>query len=109
MAPLVGAQPAEDEPQPAQPDSFAAWLEEVEALITERERQAFTELARDYQRRLFISRFWQMRDPFPETPENEFRDVWERRVELARERFGDLDGQKAQAVLLVGPPDRTLM
>ena len=48
----------------------------------------------DYQKRLFINRFWQVRDPFPDTPENEFRDAWERRVELAHERFepGDLLG-----------------
>ncbi len=108
VAPLAGAQPAAEESPPAPGDSFAAWLEEVESLLTERERQAFAELARDYQRRLFINRFWQVRDPFPETPQNEFRDTWELRVDLARERFGGLAGQRAQAMLLIGPPDRIL-
>jgi Ca-activated chloride channel family protein len=108
VAPLIGAQSAE-EPSPAPPDSFSGWLEEVETLLTERERQAFAELARDYQRRLFINRFWQVRDPFPDTPENEFRDAWEGRVEFARERFGGLGGERAQAMLLVGPPDRALL
>ncbi len=107
-APMPGA-PAADEPAaPAPPDSFAAWLDEVDKLLSERERAAFAELGRDYQRRLFINRFWQVRDPFPDTPENEFRDAWERRVELARDRFGGLAGEQAQAMLLVGPPDRLL-
>ena len=108
-APLVGSRPASDEPQPSEPgEVFAAWLEEVDSLLTEHEREVFAELARDYQRRLFIGRFWQVRDPFPNTPENEFRDTWERRVELARERFGGLGGQRARTLLLVGPPDRWL-
>ena len=107
-APPSGVPAAEETLQPAVTGDFAAWLEEVEVLISERERQAFTNLARDYQRRLFIRRFWQVRDPFPETPENEFRDAWEHRVELARQRFGDLGGPRAKALLLVGPPDRSL-
>ena len=49
-APLAGAPQAEDEPQPSPPrDAFAAWLEEVEPLITESEREAFAGLTRDYQ------------------------------------------------------------
>ncbi|MFQ5349314.1 MAG: GWxTD domain-containing protein, partial [Thermoanaerobaculia bacterium] len=102
----MSSEPPIDEPPPPAPDGFAAWLEEVESLLTERERQAFAELARDYQRRLFINRFWQVRDPFPETPENELRDTWELRVDLARERFEDLDDARARALLLLGPPGR---
>ncbi len=107
-APLAAAQPP-DEPPPARlAEGFADWLEEVDSLLSEREREVFAGLARDYQRRLFIGRFWQVRDPFPDTPENEFRDTWERRVDLARDRFGGLEGQRAQTLLLVGPPDRSL-
>jgi Ca-activated chloride channel family protein len=104
--PMLGSPPADEPAEAEARDSFAGWLDEVEKLISERERAAFAELARDYQRRLFINRFWQVRDPFPDTPENEFRDAWERRVELARERFGSLAGERSQALLLVGPPDR---
>ena len=104
--PVSGSRPVEDELAPAPSDPFAGWLEEVDSLLSDVERQAFAELARDYQKRLFINRFWQVRDPFPDTPENEFRDAWERRVALAHERFGGLEGQRAQTMLLVGPPDR---
>jgi GWxTD domain-containing protein len=110
VASSLGARSAPEDTQPSETaESFAAWLQEVEHLLSENEREAFAQLTRDYQRRLFIGRFWQVRDPFPETPENEFRDTWERRVELARERFGSLDGARAQALLLVGPPDRWLV
>ena len=106
---MLAAQPPDDEPEAARPDGFSDWLEGVDSLLTEHERKAFLELARDYQRRLFINRFWQVRDPFPQTPENEFRDAWEQRLDLARERFGGLEGQRAQTMLLVGPPDRILL
>ena len=108
-APLAAGRPAAEPEAAATPaEPFAAWLEEVEPLLSERERQVFAELTRDYQRRLFIERFWQVRDPFPDTPENEFRDAWEHRVAMVRERFDDLDDVRARALLLVGPPDRRL-
>src|SRR6202521_4422119 len=59
---------------------YRAWLEEVAPLISERERQVFLSLTRDYQRDDFIQRFWDVRDPFPETPRNELRDAWEGRL-----------------------------
>ena len=44
------------------------------------EREAFLALAQDYQRDAFIRRFWQVRDPFPQTARNELEERWEERV-----------------------------
>src|ERR671915_174836 len=45
------------------PAAYRAWLEEVEALITARERAAFLDLGGEVERQAFVRRFWQVRDP----------------------------------------------
>jgi Ca-activated chloride channel family protein len=83
---------------------YTAWLEEVAPLISERERQVFLSLTRDYQRDDFIQRFWDVRDPFPQTPRNELRDAWDERLKLARERFGNVVEDRARVLLIHGEP-----
>ncbi len=91
-----------------EPASFAErhrrWLEEVVVLLTEEEYDAFVALRQDYRRDLFIERFWRAHDPHPETARNEFRDLWEARLEQARSGFGTLQDARAQIYLLAGPP-----
>jgi VWFA-related protein len=86
------------------PPRYRTWLEEVAPLISERERQVFLSLTRDYQRDDFIQRFWDVRDPFPQTPRNELRDAWEERLKLARERFGNVVEPRARMLLIHGEP-----
>src|SRR5262245_58927518 len=64
----------------AVPERFTRWLHEVDPLITQPEREAFLSLRRDYHRDAFIRRFWQVRDPFPETGRNELKENWDERV-----------------------------
>ena len=90
------------------PQRYRDWLEEVAPLITPEERQAFLALTRDYQRQAFLRAFWEVRDPYPQTPGNELRDSWQSRVETARERYGNLDDERSRLLLLNGPPDRVL-
>ncbi len=72
-----------------------AWLEEtVPYIIADREEEVFLDLETLEERERFIETFWEKRDPFPATPENEFRDEHLRRVEyanrfLGRETFRD--------------------
>jgi VWFA-related protein len=80
----------------------------VALLVSGEERAAFLALRRDYQRSAFIERFWQARDPFPETTRNEFRDAWEERVAKARDRFPDLGEDRARVLLLLGEPGDVL-
>src|SRR3990167_3293704 len=62
------------------PERYRVWLEEVGPLLSPQEREVFTGLTRDYQRQAFIRRFWEVRDPYPNTPRNEFRERYEERL-----------------------------
>ena len=88
--------------------AHAAWLVEVDLLLTIQERSAFLELSQDHQRVSFIEGFWRARDPFPQTDQNEFRDSWSNRLKMARDRWEQIDGMRAQVFLLAGPPRQIL-
>ncbi|HVR30912.1 MAG TPA: VWA domain-containing protein [Thermoanaerobaculia bacterium] len=96
------------EVRPALLERHQRFLEEVSLLVSEPERRAFLELTQPHQRDRFIQRFWQARDPFPQTARNEFRDRWEANAELARARFVDLSDPRAQVILFFGEESRTL-
>jgi VWFA-related protein len=98
-----GAAPAAAAPAELAP-KYLAFLEEVAPLISEHERQVFLSLTRDYQRDDFIQRFWEVRDPYPETPRNELRDAWEERLKAAQERFGNVVEDRARVLLIHGEP-----
>jgi len=86
------------------PAEYRAWLEEVELIITEEELAAFFELEKDYQRDAFIERFWRVRDVYPDTARNEYRERWEERVYQSRQEFGGLKEDRSRMLLLNGPP-----
>jgi VWFA-related protein len=84
---------------------YQLWLQSVDQLITKEELQIFLQIDKDYQRDDFIERFWQARDPYPETTRNELRETFERRVEEALTRFGTLEDERANIYLLNEVPD----
>ena len=86
----------------------AEFLDAASAILTDTERRVFGELRHDYQRDAFIKRFWSVRDPYPETPQNEFRERFDRARETAEERFGGDRGARFEALLLHGAPQRTI-
>lgn len=91
------------------PETYRTWLEEVALLISKDERLAFLKLEKDYQRDAFMERFWDVRDPYPDTARNELRERWESRLSTARERYGDLREDRARMLLLNGPPAATVV
>lgn len=82
------------------------FLEDTPTLITPEERAAFESLQRDHQRDLFIRRFWEVRDPFPQSERNEFQERWAANLELAKTRYGDLGDPRARAILTLGAETR---
>jgi len=95
---LVSNTPAQD--KPTDPTSkpnrvrsesknvFDKWLnEDVGPIVTEAERKAFGALKTNEERENFISIFWRLRDPDPDTLENEYREEYYQRIAYANERF----------------------
>ena len=103
---LVTAAPAQEASTTVLDRRHADFLDAVDVILTDTERRVFGELRHDYQRDAFIQRFWSVRDPYPETPQNEFRERFHRARETAEERFGGARGVRFEALLLHGEPQR---
>lgn len=110
---LISIQPASVEsadlpPVDELPTDPLAWLDLVAPLINQSELSVYRALEHDYQRQAFIDLFWRLRDPFPETGRNEFLETWQHRLQLVHERFGNLQEDRAETLLLTGPPQKIL-
>jgi GWxTD domain-containing protein len=87
-----------------------AWLEDVAPIITKTEREVFLKLRTDAERDKFIIFFWKMRDPSPDTTENEFKKEYTERVRFADQTFGHESSKRGSQTergyfyLLLGPP-----
>src|SRR5262245_42507106 len=78
-------------------------------LMTSAEAGEFQRITDPIARSEFIIKFWKDRDRTPETPENEFRDEFERRVAFADQYFaqGETRGSytdRGTVFVLLGPP-----
>jgi GWxTD domain-containing protein len=93
--------------QPELPEDWADGP--VRYLLAADERRAFSQLSSPVSRSEFVTSFWKARDPRPETPENEFRDEFEKRVAFADANFTDAEVRgsltdRGMVFLLLGPP-----
>lgn len=101
------APPASEPPAPAAAEA-SSFLAEVEPLISPAERAAYLALTRPYQRQAFERRFWELRDPYPETPRNELEERFRERLRLARERYPAPTDERFRMALLLGEPLRRI-
>lgn len=89
---------------------YQEWLETVEQIMTQKEREVFLQLKTQEQRDKFIELFWNRRDPRPDTKRNEFYEEYMERVQFADRNFGRDTAKKGsrtergQFYLLLGPP-----
>ncbi|MCB1034186.1 MAG: VWA domain-containing protein [Acidobacteria bacterium] len=96
--------PDYEEPAPR----YKEWLKQVDLLILGPERLAFHKLRTNYQRDAFIQKFWESRDPFPETARNELKDRFTRFLYLAKSRYGTLDDDRSRILLIHGEPTHSM-
>ena len=89
----------------ALPEKYRAFLEEVDPIITDLERDTLLRLSSDYQRDHFIDEFWKRRSMGPDGVRIEFRGIYELRVAQAREIFKNLKCDQARIYIIHGPPD----
>ena len=66
---------------------YQEWIKLTSYIIKDKERDVFLSLTNDKDRDLFIEGFWKIRDPTPETPENEFKQEHIKRFQEANKRF----------------------
>ncbi len=84
----------------------------VRYIILKEEQDLFRQLTTDEDRLRFIQDFWSRRDRTPQTPENEYRQEFWRRVADADRRFIDTPQpgwktDRGRIWILLGPPDET--
>ena len=97
----------------ASPDRvYKQWVDdEVKWIITSEERSAFMRLTTDDERDTFIDQFWLRRDPDPDTPENEYKDEYYRRIAYADAKYSSgIPGRntdRGRIYIMFGPPDST--
>jgi hypothetical protein len=60
-----------------EPDrAFIDWLREVEPILSESEIDAWKKLTTNEEREKFIETVWRLRNPDPDTEENEYREAY---------------------------------
>ena len=85
----------------------------VQYYMTPEEKTQWNAIKNDADADKFIALFWAKRDPSPNTPQNEFRDDFERRVQYADQTFangrqrGSLT-DRGKALILFGAPTRAV-
>ncbi len=102
---------AKKKPKPEEllPEKYQAWLENVQFLISKEERALFLELQKDYQRDAFIERFWKVRDPYPGSSRNEFRDEYEERMRWVQSQYQGVVDERARILLTNGVPTEIIV
>jgi len=78
-------------------------------LMTKEEQKVWKKLKTQEEAEEFIKLFWAKRDPTPDTPQNEFRDEIDRRVQFANNAFttGRTVGSmsdRGEVFIVIGPP-----
>ncbi len=85
------------------------WEGPVRYVLSPTERQDYERLSDAASRSAFVVDFWQKRDPTPETPDNEARAEFEKRVAFADSRFTQQETRgsltdRGMVFVLLGPP-----
>ncbi|MBW3565373.1 MAG: VWA domain-containing protein [Acidobacteria bacterium] len=84
-------------------EEYRQFLEDVNPIITRRERDLFLLLESDGQRDLFIDEFWRRRDIEGLTP-GTYRDRYYARLAVVEQRFRHVDTDRARIYLIRGEP-----
>lgn len=111
---MTAAYHAFKKPDPGKrPPDDEGWADgPARVILSPAEADEYRHLADPVSRSEFITKFWKAKDPKPETPENEFRDEFERRVAFADQYFvqGERRGgltDRGMVFILLGLPARS--
>lgn len=85
-------------------DRHRQFLEDVEPIMQDSERDTFLILETDAQRDIYIDEFWRRRDHAAGTSNSAFKDGYYIRLEEARDRFKQIASDRARMYLIHGEP-----
>ena len=89
----------------ALPERYRQFLADVEPIITDVEEATLLRLASDYQRDRFVEEFWKRRSVDEDGQRVSFREIYEMRLQVVKERFRHINTDQGRVFLLNGPPD----
>ena len=92
----------------ALPQKYRDFLNLVELIVTDDEREVFLQISENYQRDKFIEAFWKRRSIDQQGIRTDYRVVYTRRVQQAVEQFKDLKNDRARMFVIQGPPDAVI-
>ena len=87
---------------------YKEWLQVVDMIITDDERQVFLQISDNYQKDKFIEAFWKRRSIDSQGLRTDFQRVYIQRIETAKEQFRNLNSDRAKVFVINGPPDAVI-
>lgn len=85
-------------------DPWKTWLDEVHLIITKAEKSVFDSLKIEEDKKRFQEQFWKARDPKPETPNNEYKMEFYRRLRYAETQLEGPNSDRGRIYVLLGEP-----
>jgi GWxTD domain-containing protein len=86
------------------PDPWKKWLDEVHLIITKAEESVFYSLKTEEDKKRFQEQFWKARDSKPETPYNEYKIEFYRRLKHADTQLEGPNSAMGRIYILLGEP-----
>ncbi|MGH9367779.1 MAG: VWA domain-containing protein, partial [Thermoanaerobaculia bacterium] len=87
------------------PPKYREFLDLVDLIITEEERQVFLQIGDEYQKDRFIEGFWKRRSLDSRGLRTDFKAIYIQRWQVAKEQFQHMHSERAKVFLVNGPPD----
>jgi len=85
-------------------DPWKTWLRDVEPIITNAEKDVFKDLKTEEDRARFVDAFWRVRDPDPETAQNEYKAEYYRRFGYVNKHLGGTRSDRGRIYMILGEP-----
>jgi len=85
-------------------EKYQQFLEDVEPILQDSERDTFLMLETDPQRDIYINEFWRRRDLIEGKTNRAFKDAYYARLEEARDRYKQVSSDQARMYLIYGEP-----
>jgi Ca-activated chloride channel family protein len=87
---------------------YKEFLELVDLIITNEEREVFVQIADNYQKDRFIESFWRRRSIDSQGIRTDYQAVHTHRVAMAKDQFKNLNNDRAKVLIINGPPDAVI-